>query len=161
VNKKNTREPSLNARGELPKKDWGRLLRGKELLNLQKRRTRSALTRSATLTRQLSEDLYYASAPSTQRAWDASQCRRSDWSILKKKRETLQLIRSLPEPYDEELLDLTKAIWRAAYVPEPGRGNPATPLIRQQAQLLAEARAELAPTQCAIAAAAPARSMAA
>jgi hypothetical protein len=75
----------------------------------------------------LSEDLYYASAPSTQRAWDESQCRRSDWSILKKKRETLQPIRLLPEPYNEELLDLTKAIWRAAYVPEPGRGNPATP----------------------------------
>jgi hypothetical protein len=125
-----------------------RVYRGKEREARERRRTRSELNRIATLSRQLAGDLNYAFDPTTQLFWGSSQRRRLEWSIARKKRETLSLIRSLPEPFKEELLDLTEEIWAAAIA-----DDPAAPLLRQQAELLAEARAELAPTQRALAAA--------
>jgi hypothetical protein len=130
----------------------GRLYTGNARLARERARTRSTLTRIATLTKQLAGDLNYASDPATQRYWNESQQRRSAWSIKRKKAESLQQIASLPSPYKEELLDLTKAIWRAAVTETPlDWGLPHTPLHRRQAELLAEARAELAPTQRALA----------
>jgi hypothetical protein len=107
----------------------------------EKARLRSALTRIATLTRELSNDLNYASDPATQRYWNESQKRRSQWSIKRKQTESLELIASLPPPYDEQLLNVTKAIWRAAVIDDPlDLGNPAAPLIKRQAELIAQAR---------------------
>jgi hypothetical protein len=135
------------------KKNTTFVYRGKAREARERRRTRSTLTLIATLSRELAIDLYYASDPATQRCWDESQRRRSDWSIARKQRECLIEIRSLPSPYAEQLLAITKAIWRAANTPIGDEGNPATPLLHRQAELLAEARAELAPTLRATAAA--------
>jgi hypothetical protein len=103
---------------------------------------RSTLTRISALTRELSVDLDYASAPSTQRYWNVYQKRRSRQSIARKQAESLQLIASLPPPFDKQLLDVTKAIWRAEVVEHRNGPDPAVPLIERQAELIAEARRE-------------------
>jgi hypothetical protein len=124
MNKPNIALPRRDTRRE----PAGRIYQGKARLARERARTRSTLTRIATLTKQLAGDLNYASDPATQRCWNESQRGRSNWSIKRKKAESLQQIASLPSPYKEELLNLTKAIWRAAITETPlDWGFPHTP----------------------------------
>jgi hypothetical protein len=110
---------------------------------------RSTLTRIAALTRRLSGDIYYASDPATQRYWNDYHKRQSRLSIARLQAETLSLLATVPEPYAEQLVEVTKAVWRAAYVVEDfyDRGNPAAPLLKRQAELIAQARAALLPAR--------------
>jgi hypothetical protein len=120
------------------------LYRGKALEARRKARLRSTLTRIARLTHQLANDIDYATAPSSQRLTQLGQI---EYAIRRKQAESRKLLASLPEPYAEELLTLTHAIWRAAATEHRNTPDPTIPLLSHQADLLAKARAELAPTQ--------------
>jgi hypothetical protein len=102
---------------------------------------RRACTRIGTLTRQLSVDLNYACAPSTVCYWSPSQARRSWQSIERKQAECRRLIAQLPaSELQEELLEVTEEVWRAAEEQHRDRPDPEAPLLAEQRELLAEIR---------------------
>jgi hypothetical protein len=109
--------------------------------------TRRGLTLLHTLTKQLANDLYYASDPATRRYWSGYQQACSARSIKRKKAESLELIAALPAGFDKQLLKATLDIWRAFWTFEPDDPGkiPSWGLVRRQAKLIAEIRSALAP----------------
>jgi hypothetical protein len=102
---------------------------------------RASLSRISSLTRQLSVDLNYATAPSTVCYWSRSQARRSWQSIERKQAECRRLIAQLPaSELQEALLEVTEEAWRAAEEQHRDRPDPELPLLAEQRELLAEIR---------------------
>jgi hypothetical protein len=102
---------------------------------------RASLSKISSLTRQLSVDLNYATAPSTMCYWSPSQARRSWQSIKRKQAECRRLIAQLPATdLREELLEVTEEVWRAAEEQHRDRSDPEAPLLAEQRELLAEIR---------------------
>ena len=142
INKKHTPVQRENATPP------GRIYRGEARLARERARTRSTLTRIDRLTNEVAEAIAHATAPSSQRSAGLGQIW---WSIRRKQRESLKLIASLPDPYDEELHAVTWEIWDAKTLDYHNSPDPSWELFEKQAELLAEARAELAPTKRAVA----------
>jgi hypothetical protein len=105
---------------------------------------RATLTRISTLTRQLSKDLNYATAPSTDSYWTEAQKRRAWQSIERKKAECRRLIASLATPFKKRLHDVTEAAWNAAEEEHHNRPDPEAPLLERQRKLIAAIRQEAA-----------------
>jgi hypothetical protein len=100
---------------------------------------RGALTRINTLTRQLVERLNYQNDPATQRFWRGLSWptgRQFEGCTRRRQRECFDLIASLPEPFDQQLQTITKAILKAA-------DCDSFSLLEQQAEVIIECRASL------------------
>jgi hypothetical protein len=106
---------------------------------------RAACARIGALTRQLTADLNYATAPSTVGYWSRAQARRSWQSIERKQAECRRLIATLPDPeLQEQLRDVTEAAWSAAEEDHRDRPDPEAPLLERQRKLIAAIRQEAA-----------------
>jgi hypothetical protein len=102
---------------------------------------RAACARIGALTRQLTADLNYATAPSTIGYWSRAQARRSWQSIERKQAECRRLIAQLPaSELQAALLEVTEESWRAAEEQHRDRPDPEAPLLAEQRELLAEIR---------------------
>jgi hypothetical protein len=113
------------------------LYRGKPL---EARPVARSVARIRTLTKQLSEALNYATAPSTWSYWSRSQECRFWQGIERKQAECRRLIGTLPSTKAEELLEVTEAAWVAAEEQHRDRPDPEIPFLDRAEELLAEIR---------------------
>jgi hypothetical protein len=103
---------------------------------------RRRLTRLKALSKQICEDVGYATHISTQRYWANCQKRRSAASIKHKKAEARALLVGIDSP---ELSVVTERLWAASVWTSAnwGRADPAIPFREEQQRLIDELRLEL------------------
>jgi hypothetical protein len=103
---------------------------------------RRRLTQLKALSKQICEDVGYATHISTQRYWSNCQKQRSAASIKRKKAEARALLIGIDSP---ELSEVTERLWAASIWTSAnwGRADPAIPVREEQQRLIEELRVEL------------------